>query len=45
MVRVKSQKRAGDLFKIYKEHEDQFIEKIRFANIYNRMIMYDTNAT
>jgi len=29
--------------KIYKEHEDQFIEKIRFANIYNRMIMYDTN--
>ena len=25
-----------------KEHEEFFIEKTRFANIYNRMIMYDT---
>ena len=25
-----------------KEHEKLFIEKTRFANIYNRMIMYDT---
>jgi len=29
--------------KKYKEHENLFIEKTRFANIYNRMIMYDTN--
>ena len=29
--------------KKYKEHEECFIEKTRFANIYNRMIMYDTN--
>ena len=26
-----------------KKHEEFFIEKTRFANIYNRMIMYDTN--
>ena len=25
----------------YKEHEEHFIEKTRFANIYNRMIAYD----
>ena len=29
--------------KEYKEHEEFFIEKTRFANIYNRMITYDTN--
>ncbi len=29
--------------KKYKKHEEFFIEKTRFANIYNRMIMYDTN--
>jgi len=29
--------------KKYKEHETPFIEKIRFANIYNRMILYDKN--
>ena len=26
-----------------KEQEEFFIEKTRFANIYNRMIMYDAN--
>jgi len=26
-----------------KDHEKLFVEKTRFANIYNRMIMYDTN--
>ena len=29
--------------KKYKEHEECFIEKTRFTNIYNRMIMYDSN--
>ena len=29
--------------KKYKEHEECFIEKTRFANIYNRMVMYDTS--
>jgi len=29
--------------KKYKEHKEFFIEKTRFANIYNRMIMYDIN--
>jgi len=29
--------------KRYKKHEEFFIEKTRFANIYNRMITYDTN--
>ena len=33
-----------DLYKKnHEKHEDCFIEKTRFANIYNRMIMYDTN--
>ena len=27
----------------YKEQEELFTEKTRFANIYNRLIMYDTN--
>jgi len=33
----------ASFIKKYKEHENLFIEKTRFANIYNRMITYDTN--
>ena len=28
---------------VYEQHESYFIEKVRFQNIYNRMILYDTN--
>ena len=28
---------------VYEQHESYFIEKVRFQNIYNRMIVYDTN--
>ena len=33
-----------DLYrKNYEKHENLFIEKTRFSNIYNRMLVYDTN--
>ena len=28
---------------VYEQRESYFIEKVRFQNIYNRMIVYDTN--
>jgi len=43
-----TQKRSSEMTwptykEVYERHENCFIEKVRFQNIYNRMIAYDTN--
>ena len=40
---IRPKKTASTDKEDYERHESYFIEKVRFQNIYNRMIAYDTN--